>query len=383
MILISKVRNTKQNYTLNPFVNEQQTNRAESSSSIILDESLTINRTTPTPTQIGNMRKPALVQLYQSILQQDGSNLTVTVLKERLQAAISVSSMPSSTPNNNTLSPTQADVISPTQADVRLSNGARLVDVGNVLSGIIYVLIEHAVEYVDLTSIMSKYNIDMAIFVDNNNTRIHTYYRARMLHAAILAELLPNGHDAVRQKFASIQLLNTVNTDSYTLLNELRYQLNRIKAEISLTVNTQEYPNYMWIDAFIDRIRCPTYSKTINALENVMVEHARTPLDFNEFMENVINYVQVTTSIGSITAMPSGHTVTQNVIQLAQTKDEVSATCSFCLEVKKTVYPNIKVSHPTEACRRKTWSCPHCSIQMNKPALFHFASDCTKKFAIG
>ena len=239
-------------------------------------------------------------------------------------------------------------------------------------------MIEQAVEYVDLTSIMSKYNIDMATFVDNNNTRIHTYYRARMLHAAILAELLPNGHDAVRQKFASIQLLNTVNTDSYTLLNELRYQLNRIKAEISLTVNTQEYPNYMWIDAFIDRIRCPTYSKTINALENVMVEHARTPLDFNEFMENVINYVQVTTNIGSITAMPSGHTVTQNVIQLAQTKDEVSATCSFCLEVKKTVYPNIKVSHPTEACRRKTWSCPHCGIQMNKPALFHYASDCTK-----
>jgi len=86
-----KVRNTKQNYTSNPFVNEQQTNQAESSSfkyySRCIIKKQLINRvTTPTLSEISNMRKPALVQLYQSLLQQDGSNLTVTILKERLQA---------------------------------------------------------------------------------------------------------------------------------------------------------------------------------------------------------------------------------------------------------------------------------------------------------
>ena len=85
-----KVRNTKQNYTSNPFVNEQQTNQAESSSSIILDASLTINRVpTPTLSEISNMRKPALVQLYQSLLQQDGSNLALTILRSLLATFLS------------------------------------------------------------------------------------------------------------------------------------------------------------------------------------------------------------------------------------------------------------------------------------------------------
>ena len=64
----------------------------------------------------------------------------------------------------------------------------------------------------------------MGLFVNNNNTELHAYYRARMLHAAILlAELLilPNGHDGVRQKFASIQQLATITTDSFTQLNQL------------------------------------------------------------------------------------------------------------------------------------------------------------------
>lgn len=49
----------------------------------------------------------------------------------------------------------------------------------------------------------------MQIFVVHHHVHVHlaiiqrmNYYRARMLHAAILAELLPNGHDGVRQKFA-------------------------------------------------------------------------------------------------------------------------------------------------------------------------------------
>ena len=42
---------------------------------------------------------------------------------------------------------------------------------------------------------------------------------------------VPNGHDGVRQKFASIQQLATITiftTDSFTQLNQLRYELNRI-----------------------------------------------------------------------------------------------------------------------------------------------------------
>ena len=166
-----------------------------------------------------------------------------------------------------------------------------------VLSRMLYQVIENTVDYVDLTSILSKYNIDMGLFVNNNNTAVHAYYRARMLHAAILAELLPNGHDGVRQKFASIQQLATITTDSFTQLNHLRHELNRIKTEISLTVNNEQYPNYMWIDAFIERIQCPQYSKTMNAIESTMVNHSTTPLSFNEFMDKVIKHVEITTSI--------------------------------------------------------------------------------------
>ncbi len=347
----------------------------------------------PSVQQVNGMLKPALVRLYASIMgDNSGSKLTVAQLKLHIQEKLQ-SQRVDTVDNAAALLPTGASptnapntVISP-PATARSDGDIELMRVkhsAHVLSRMLYQIIENTVDYVDLTAILSKYNIDMGLFVNNNNTEVHAYYRARMLHAAILAELLPNGHDGVRQKFASIQQLAKVTTDSFTQLNILRYELNRIKTEISLTVNNEQYPNYMWIDAFIERIQCPQYSKTMNAIESTMVEHSTTPLDFNEFMHKVIKYVEVTTNI-NINHVAMGpdyrqQAITNDRIQVAQTKDQSTKDkCTFCTVIRKK-YPQLKgMFHPTEECRRKTWVCWHCDQIMDDPKTFHLPTDCPKK----
>lgn len=337
----------------------------------------------PSVEQVNTMLKPALIQLYASIIGgNNASKLTVTNLRLRIleklhsQQTDTIVNPLQTIATNTIISP--PPVVDTSASDIEFR---RVKHSAQVLSRMLYQLIENTVDYVDLTAILSKYNIDMGLFVNNNNTEVHAYYRARMLHAAILAELLPNGHDGVRQKFASIQQLDKITTDSFTQLNHLRYELNRIKTEISLTVNNEQYPNYMWIDAFIERIQCPQYSRTMNAIENTMVEHSTTPLDFNEFMRKVIKHVEVTTSININHIAMGPHyqqqAVTNDRIQVAQTKDQRSTEkCTFCVAVRKK-YPHLKgIFHPTEDCRRKKWVCRHCDQQMDDPKTFHFSSDC-------
>ena len=340
----------------------------------------------PSVEQVNTMLKPALIQLYASIIgDNNASKLTVKNLRLRILEQLhsqqaDTTTVPLQTSATNTIIslPEVVDTSARTIEFIRVKHSAQ------VLSRMLYQLIENTVDYVDLTAILSKYNIDMGLFVNNNNTEVHAYYRARMLHAAILAELLPNGHDGVRQKFASIQQLATITTDSFTQLNHLRHELNRIKTEISLTVNNEQYPNYMWIDAFMERIQCPPYSKTMNAIEATMVEHSTTPLDFNEFMRKVIKHVEITTSININHIAMGPHyqqqAVTNDRIQVAQTKDQSSnEKCTFCVAVRKK-YPHLKgIAHPTDECRRKKWVCRHCDQLMDNPKTFHFAGDCPQK----
>lgn len=62
------------------------------------------------------------------------------------------------------------------------------------------------------------------------------------------------------------------------------------------------------LDHVADKFLCPMLTIYKNTLENTMVEHTRTPLEFNESMSKVIDYVQVTTSINiSHAVMTAGY----------------------------------------------------------------------------
>ena len=55
-----------------------------------------------------------------------------------------------------------------------------------VLSRYVFKIIQHSVDYLDITTILAKYNIDGDMFLNGNETAVHTYYKARMLPAGLI-----------------------------------------------------------------------------------------------------------------------------------------------------------------------------------------------------
>ena len=240
-----------------------------------------------------------------------------------------------------------------------------------------YQIIENSIDYVDITMILSRYNIDTIAFTSGAQGNVHKYYLSRMLHAAIMAFKLPNGHIAARHKYMEVFALPKVIKDSYEDLNNLRHHINRIKSEILLMEgHSHEYPSNTWIDAFRSNIKTPADSKTTKALEYAIIEHASRELNCHEFMNKVIEYVRITMQSNLFLDSDISENIHNSRIQVIKNLTK----CEFCAEVKKYVYKDLKgLYHKTSECRRKTWQCKHCNKTMNDPKSFHKTFDCPEK----
>ena len=186
--------------TFNPFIDDnddrQVGNHKEGSQKLttLADNSIDPDPPKPTVDEVQKMKKAELEKLYVTLHGVSAEQkTTVAKLKELIISKL--------IPNVPMTADTSAEKSS-TSASNQETN---YTYAAQVLSRYAFNIIQHSVDYLDITTILAKYNIDGDVFLSSNETAVHPYYKARMLHAAILNELLPSKIADVRHKFLLIQ----------------------------------------------------------------------------------------------------------------------------------------------------------------------------------